>query len=447
MKCVTLPDTCVEILPIPFADAVVAGQYAALNSTWRRLRATPLKLHVGGLDAAELTKRRAAIGGAVVNPMFPERLRHLEADIVATPSRPNFPRQQNNLIAVWPPWEQGFGDAFGGTLLPLGELSRLGELRKHALAISGLRHASLVRPLAAAAGSLCALERPQPPLLPRCASACWPELHVCMPRNTDTRDAYEANLALDAASGWLPPPAPPPPPFAAGAPPPPLRVLIAARTGRRPIVELDALVAACDGSAVGGGGVVARCEALPAGASVEEKARRLRRADVLVSMWGGDTINGLRLKRGGAVIEVRNAGFVRGASWGWVELHRRWVTRTTATCFKPKAACPLHLKDVRQRPLAFYTLTLPENATVLGDEETRCLERAAAGERGAGRRHMCFWNAGLRVDAARLKAVLGRVVADRERGLVPVETRDVVCEKRKHGGVLDPSTGQRVCFA
>ena len=100
-----------------------------------------------------------------------------------------------------------------------------------------------------------------------------------------------------------------------------------------------------------------------------------------------------------------------------------------------------------KRPLAFYTLTLPENATVLGDEETRCLERAAAGERGAGRRHMCFWNAGLRVDAARLKAVLGRVVADRERGLVPVETRDVVCEKRKHGGVLDPSTGQRVCFA
>ena len=40
-----------------------------------------------------------------------------------------------------------------------------------------------------------------------------------MPRNTDTRDAYEANLALDAASGWLPPPPPPPPPFAAGAPP------------------------------------------------------------------------------------------------------------------------------------------------------------------------------------------------------------------------------------
>ena len=102
---------------------------------------------------------------------------------------------------------------------------------------------------------------------------------------------------------------------------------------------------------------------------------------------------------------------------------------------------------MRQRPLAFYTLTLPENATVLGEEETRCLERAAAGTRGAGRRHTCFWNAGLRVDAARLKAVLGRVVADRERGLVPVETRDVVCEKRKHGGVLDPSTGQRVCFA
>ena len=103
----------------------------------RRLRATPLKLHVGGLDAAELKTRRAAIGGAVVNPMFPERLRHLEADIVPTPSRPNFPRQPNNLIAVWPPWEQGFGDAFGGTLLPLGELSRLGELRKNALAISG----------------------------------------------------------------------------------------------------------------------------------------------------------------------------------------------------------------------------------------------------------------------------------------------------------------------
>ena len=132
MKCVTLPDTCVEILPIPFADALLPDNTKALNSTWRRLRATPLKLHVGGLDAAELTKRRAAIGGAVVNPMFPERLRHLEADIVPTPSRPNFPWQQNNLIAVWPPWEQGFGDAFGGTLLPLGELSRLGELEARA---------------------------------------------------------------------------------------------------------------------------------------------------------------------------------------------------------------------------------------------------------------------------------------------------------------------------
>ena len=187
MKCITLPDACVEILPIPFADAVVAGEYAPMNSTHlerrRRRSPAPLKLHVGGLDAAELTKRRAAIGAAVVNPMFPERLRHLEADIVPTPSHPNFPRQPNNLIAVWPPWEQGFGDAFGGTLLPLGELSRLGELETRWPSRAAPHVA--VRPLAAAAGSLCALERPQPPLLPRCASACWPSSGVL--RATPTR--------------------------------------------------------------------------------------------------------------------------------------------------------------------------------------------------------------------------------------------------------------------
>ena len=55
MKCVTLPDTCVEILPIPFVDAVVAGEYAPMNGTHlerrRRRAAAPIRLHVGGLDA------------------------------------------------------------------------------------------------------------------------------------------------------------------------------------------------------------------------------------------------------------------------------------------------------------------------------------------------------------------------------------------------------------
>ena len=143
--------------------------------------------------------------------------------------------------------------------------------------------------------------------------------------------------ALDSAVGWrdrqVEPPAldfnaaaavPVSAADAAGGPEPPprlIRLLLAAREPHgghsRVIVNQAALLQRCEGSSFaverpGRTLVRLQCRLLPAGANATTQVRFLQWADVYVTMWGGDTINALHMRRGGVVIEmVRPPDFER----------------------------------------------------------------------------------------------------------------------------------------
>ncbi|KAL1520428.1 hypothetical protein AB1Y20_022012 [Prymnesium parvum] len=434
MRCWTLRQACVDFLPAPTASWVYSrrphrGTAAVYEDK------LPLRIRVSGMSRAELDE---VLGNAhsgiasVRDPLNSERLRHLERNISLTP--PPTPPERTcgelaceNLTMIWPVWETGFGDVIANTLLPLGELLRLGALPS-SIAVSGLRHAPLVQQLRHAAPRACASERPHR-LLPRCVSRCYRAVHVCAPTYTDTRDAWAAQRALDdraEAAGEAELSGSSPPLYARGergnsanaasllyargergnsanaasplyargergnsanaaspldaqgertnsvnAASPldargesgssanaasrhaELRVLFAARSGRRLILDVAELAAACDGREVWAGRVRTelRCQVLDAHAPPSVKVWKLRRADVLVCIWGGDTLHGLHLNRGGAIIELRHAGighthFIRGAPWSWVDMHRRWVTRFNGA--------------ETDRPLSFHTVTHPK---------------------------------------------------------------------------------------
>lgn len=121
-------------------------------------------------------------------------------------------------------------------------------------------------------------------------------------------------------------------------------------------------MAECEGQVVQG--LRLRCALLPANSSPEEKVSALRKADVYVCVWGGDTVHALHLPRRSAVIELRSEGFTSGAPHQWVWLHQRWVSR--------------YRGDLRTRPLHFYALALPTNSSVFNKEEEDCAAKDAA---------------------------------------------------------------------
>lgn len=455
MKCWTLPDACLEVLPSPNATTVYSDR--PTRGTHRLHQRPPLRIHVGGLSRDGLSSLLSprAIGG-VRDPLNSEYLRHLERNVRHAgdalhggTTRSSLRRAallrtraaaRSNLTMIWPVWEVGFGDVIANTLLPLGELRRLGVMPPQ-LAVSGLRHEALILPLRAVT-TLCASERENLPLLPRCASACYRAIHVCAPVYTDTRNAWAATQALDQAAGL----ASDQTQGAAeavrsegadahagrGSAGAVLHVIFAARSGRRLVTNVHALAAECDGSVAvppgsGGVGVRLRCDVLPANATPTEKAYRIGRADVFVCVWGGDTLNGLHLRRGGAIIEMRHPGFVRGAPWSWVDMHRRWAMRYSNG---PASA----------RPLSFYGLSVPHNASVVRAADRACLataERKRVLNQGKVNKFwQCYWNMDVEVPYAIVHAAFDRFVGDRARGVVHAAPTDDVCRRRKHGGVL-----------
>ena len=520
MRCWVLPDACLEIRPAPEATKVYNDPRSnSLGVKLYRKDARPFKIHVGGLTPDALRARLERLGSYVKDPLFTQILRHLEMDVVwANRTAGNGPwasfpqggggnnsprgsnstsavrggRDANNannainanntndvgegapaggddeLTMVWPYWEKGYGDVIANTLLPLGELLRMGAFPRH-LALSGMRHQTLLPPLAACAHSLCASERANPPLLPRCSSACWRRIRICQPEFFEsTRDTWRATVALDAAAsqlGTVPrggggggggggvraarndPDAAVAAAYAAAkasetdlrsfwlgagssasgasstsalspltrvarwalgarggafasgfAGGSEMRVLIAARHGRRLLANALELTRACNGTVIpglaaanggvggggeagSGGGTTLRCELLPADAPQPVKIARLRASHAYVCVWGGDTVHALHMRRGSAVIELRSAGFASGAPWSWLELHRRWVTRFTppgggGDGWGGGAGAP-HSREEKEwvRPLRFTPVLLPPAASIFGKDERQCLER------------------------------------------------------------------------
>ena len=457
LRCWELPDACLEVLPVPNSTKVYADPRSnSMGVGLYRPGKRPFRLHVAGLPAAELQARLERLGSFIKDPLFSQVLRHLERDVVwadnTSTSWPRFPRGagvatsgatvvggDDELTMLWPYWEKGYGDVIANTLLPMGELLRAGAMPRH-LALSGMRHATLLPPLHATTATLCASERPNPPLLPRCASSCWPRVRICAPEFFEsTRDTWRSTVALDAAAAkgahnahaGRPESAPREPAAAVAAAYAAvraaedyglhraavgpmdgvLRVLIAARHGRRLLANAAELTAACNGARVGtdasgGGGVRLQCKMLPANAPQAVKIAELREADAYVCVWGGDTVHSLHMRRGSAVVELRSSGFAARAPWNWLELHRRWVTRFQG--------------EAESRPLRFYPVLLARNASVFTEDDNACfvrnrqkqerwrLARAAANTSAEAtlparlrrpppdENWLCYWNADLR---------------------------------------------------
>ena len=219
LRCWELPDACLEILPVPPSTEIYDDPRS--NSAGVRMygkRRRPFRLHVAGLSQAALTARLLRLAPFVKDPLNSEFLRHVENDVIwvdrsnASVHWPLFPAGGGNassggagaddeLVMVWPMWEKGYGDVIANTLLPFGEKLREGAMPRH-LALSGMRHATLLPPFHATTSSMCAIERDNKPLLPRCPSKCWKRVRICAPEFFEgTRDSWRATVALDAAAG------------------------------------------------------------------------------------------------------------------------------------------------------------------------------------------------------------------------------------------------------
>ena len=337
---------------------------------------------------------------------------------------------------------------------------RMGVMPRH-LALSGMRHATLLPPLRGATDSVCALERPNLPLLPRCASRCWKAARVCSAHFAlDARDSWDTTRYLDAAAGLRP--------HitrgggggggggggagGVGGGTRVVRVLLAARHGRRLLTNVHELAAECNGTRLDPSTRL-QCEVLPADSSPRTKVTALREANIFVCVWGGDTVHALHMRRGSAIIELRAAGFANAAPREWLKLHQKWVTKCawrplrTWLCAAPvllsRAALGRFSGKATERPLHFSPLMLPVNASIIGRTQRDCFEanrvklanrrseiakfeREAAAEVaavGAGattRRRppaakdeawLCYWNADLRASWSDLRAALSAAAA------------------------------------
>eukprot|EP00966_Prymnesium_polylepis_P024935 575013-Prymnesium_polylepis.1 len=349
-RCCKLPDACIDILP---NNNTLAQWRRGLN---RRREPAQFRLHVAGLAEPAIRHLESGCLLQIADPLFPNRLRHLERDqscsddgchtgIVHEPdSRAMRSRRvaaAANLTMLWPVWENGYGDVIADTMLPLGDMHRGGSLPQP-LAVSGLKAASLVSQLLAIAPSACAFERANPASpLPRCASRCYESIRVCKVSRYGTNEAWESMAAMDTALGWrnrreeaaafdapLAEPATTSPP-----PPPPIRVLLAAREPHgghsRVIVNQATLLERCDGSRLAveqprHTQLRLECRLLPAGANATTQVRLLQWAHVYMTMWGGDTINALHMRRDGIVIEMVHELFARDGPKPWVTQHQAW---------------------------------------------------------------------------------------------------------------------------
>ena len=157
MKCCTLPDACIDILPNP-----------ATLEQWRRgisrsKEPAQFRLHVAGLAEPEVRDLEKGCLLQIPEPLLPIRLRHLERDrscgqsrgrpytchtgIVHENSSELMHRGRQSVRAtltmVWPKWENGYGDVIAETMLPFGDMHRLHKLPS-LLAVSGMKAPSLV---------------------------------------------------------------------------------------------------------------------------------------------------------------------------------------------------------------------------------------------------------------------------------------------------------------
>ena len=164
-----------------------------------------LRLHLG--DRARASRALCAAVHEIHRGDHFTSMRHLERDSVLLPNAKSLPRYRDGgeaLTLLWTPWEQGYGDPLIRFIAPLAEQRLEGREAPSILAISGLRKPNLIERLRAVVphSTLCASERPSPPHLERCPSACYRDVRVCdMNRMREPSHPLRAMAAIDR--WWL----------------------------------------------------------------------------------------------------------------------------------------------------------------------------------------------------------------------------------------------------
>jgi len=204
-----------------------------------------------------------------------------------------------HLHMIWPEFEKSHGDFVRETIVPLGVHLLAAPLPRH-LAFSGVAFPQSIEHLQQLS-SVCAFERSSPPYVPRCAARCHARLSVCETTRYGVQSgaAWRAIAALDdvllgtardAAAAAVAAPS-----GSSGQ----LRVLFAERSRRRFVTNLNAVVAACDGTVVEGATLSCGHRSF-VGAPLRAVVSSMRATDVYVAMHGGDVIHGLHMLPGRA---------------------------------------------------------------------------------------------------------------------------------------------------
>lgn len=412
-SCCKVRDACLDIKPNPHTWDQWRG-----NMFPRSRMPKQFVMRVAGETQEELdTITKKCMLLKIREPVKSSVLRHLENDIVASPDRAAlFERRVwggENLTMFWPVWENGYGDVLADTILPLSDLHRRKILPAAPVAFSGIEPNTLIQQLQSFyPGRSCASERAMPnQSWKRCESRCYSTISVCQVSQDDVHEAWEARAAIDTAMGWRNVGSerdawqtPRRQSLSGSAE---VRIIWVARqphgTHSRRIVNQEELVRKCNRTIAEN--VVFRCELLSEGLDTPSKVRILQGAQVMVTMWGGDTINALHMKRDAVAIELVNQAFSKFGPQAWVWQQKKWVTQSKTS----------HSQSARKNfgagRLSYHTLNIPFNRTVLTPTSSRCLDHLPQ-DRKAEKRWECIWNNDMHVGWASLRAFLTRVVGN-----------------------------------
>ena len=147
----------------------------------------------------------------------------------------------------------------------------------------------------------------------------------------------------------------------------------------RRILNSDELLYACNGTRLGD--VKLHCRHLLPGLHHAHKVKLLQKAQIFLTMWGGDTLHSLHMRRGSLVVEMVNEVFAKTGPNTWYNQHRFWIT---------------HSRSTKMGHLHYYPLLLPKNGTHISATVKECYSKIQ--KHPAIPEWDCLWNADMHVE-------------------------------------------------
>lgn len=280
---------------LPQSQCATARAQNGRKRRARRAACSTLRIDAYGARGAASVREMAhnkLLSALIADSEDSFKLRHLERDIFAHPDEPLPAGSDQDRLSsadpsqlftmLWPRFAAGHGDPFRHTLMPMALERARGGLPLR-FGVSMWKYADrTLHALRRLNRTFCATERSGAGLA-RCRPACYDRLQICapLPRARELGAYYAAMYGLDSAAYGLPDLALAQPALSAsrGA----LRVLLAARVGRRFVRNMPELAAACDGARVLGHTLSCECVRLGSLAP-DQLVARMRSSDVAVFM-------------------------------------------------------------------------------------------------------------------------------------------------------------------